>query len=103
MPDRPDQLMAAVAISPVSVAIEADTYVFQSYASGIIKSADCGTDLDHGVLLIGYGNDGVNDYWILKNSWGTGWGEKGFFRIIRKSTNDAGICGLQHEPNYPTQ
>jgi C1A family cysteine protease len=51
-------LKEAVAITPVSVAIEADTYVFQSYSSGIIKDVECGTDLDHGVLVVGYGNDG---------------------------------------------
>jgi len=102
-PDHPDQLLAAVAKQPVSVAIEADTNVFQSYKSGIIDSHDCGTDLDHGVLVVGYGTEGGKDYWLLKNSWGTTWGDKGFFKIIRKSTNDAGICGLQHQPTYPTQ
>jgi len=97
------QLMAAVAAAPVSVAIEADTSVFQSYKSGVIKSAACGTNLDHGVLVIGYGTDAsLGDYWLLKNSWGTTWGEKGFFRIQRVATStDAGICGLQSEPSYP--
>lgn len=102
-PDRPDQLQAIVAQQPVSVAIEADSQVFRSYKTGIIKSADCGEDLNHGVLLIGYGTEAGTDYWLLKNSWGTTWGESGYFRIIRKSTNDAGICGLQHDPTYPTQ
>jgi C1A family cysteine protease len=87
----------------VSVAIEADTSVFQSYKSGVIKSTACGTQLDHGVLLIGYGTDAtLGDYWILKNSWGPSWGEKGFFRIQRTSKTGAGICGLQKEPSYPT-
>jgi KDEL-tailed cysteine endopeptidase len=71
--------------------IEADTAVFQSYTSGIINDPRCGTTLDHAVLLVGYG-DG---YWLLKNSWGTGWGDHGFFKIV-KNDNDfsAGICGV---------
>jgi len=102
-PDHPDQLMAAVAQQPVSIAIEADTYTFQSYSSGIIKSSECGTTLDHGVLLVGYGTEGSTDYWIIKNSWGASWGENGYVRVLRKTTKDAGICGLQHQPTYPTQ
>ena len=77
--------------------------VFQFYSGGVISSKACGTDLDHGVLAIGYGTDAkYGDYWLLKNSWGTGWGEKGFFRIKRDmSAKGPGICGLQLEPVYP--
>jgi C1A family cysteine protease len=101
-PNTPAQLEAAVALGPVSVAIEADTSVFQSYSKGIISSAACGTQLDHGVLVVGYGTEGGKPYWILKNSWGNSWGEKGFFRIAKSTKSDAGICGLQSEPSYPT-
>jgi len=101
--DSPSQLQAAVAQQPVSVAIEADKLVFQSYTSGIISSTSCGTTLDHGVLVVGYGTDAGTDYWLLKNSWGVTWGEKGYFRILRQSTAGKGICGLQEEPSYPTQ
>jgi len=77
--DSPSALLAAAAQQPVSVAIEADKLVFQSYSSGIISSTACGTALDHGVLVIGYGTDTTTtpstDYWLLKNSWGTTWGE----------------------------
>jgi len=69
--------------------------VFQSYNSGIISSKSCGTNLDHGVLVVGYGSEAGKDYWILKNSWGSDWGEKGFFRIARDvNESGPGICGL---------
>jgi C1A family cysteine protease len=100
--NSPSQLQLAVAQQPVSVAIEADQGVFQFYTGGIIKQSSCGTNLDHGVLLIGYGTDNGQDYWLLKNSWGTSWGEQGFFRFERNmNTQDAGTCGLQTEPSYP--
>jgi C1A family cysteine protease len=78
----------------VSVAIEADKAVFQLYHGGIISSTSCGTRLDHGVLVVGYGTDKGSDYWLLKNSWGPTWGEKGYFRIARDSARGPGICGL---------
>jgi len=83
------------------VGIEADTTVFQSYAGGIISSEGCGTNLDHGVLVVGYGSESGNDYWILKNSWGPGWGESGFFRIA-KGGDGPGICGIHLGASYPT-
>ena len=92
--------MTAVAKGPVSVAIEADQQVFQFYNGGII-SANCGTQLDHGVLVVGYGSDSGKDYWILKNSWGASWGESGFFRIKRTSESGPGLCGLQQQASYP--
>jgi len=93
--------LAAVAKGPVSVAIEADTLVFQFYWGGIIKSSWCGINLDHGVLVVGYGTESGTDYWILKNSWGGSWGESGYFRIIRGG-DGPGICGLQLSASYPT-
>ena len=93
-----DALKTAVAIGPVSIAIEADKSVFQSYSSGILDSSACGTNLDHGVLVVGYGADDGSDYWKVKNSWGTTWGEEGYIRIARGSN----ICGIASEPSYPT-
>jgi C1A family cysteine protease len=96
-------LKAAVAQQPVAVAIEADTRYFQSYSGGILDSASCGTSLDHGVLAVGYGEENGQKYWLVKNSWGTTWGDKGYVKIARSdSTNDAGICGIAMDPSFPS-
>jgi KDEL-tailed cysteine endopeptidase len=100
--NSPSQLVAAIAQGPVSVAIEADQSVFQSYKSGIISSTACGTSVDHGVLVVGYGTENGVDHYILKNSWGPSWGESGFFRIKRDTATGPGICGLQQDASYPT-
>jgi cathepsin L len=94
-------LMAAVAKQPVVIAIEADTRYFQSYSGGILDSPSCGTSLDHAVEIIGYGTENGVDYWNVRNSWGSSWGESGYVRIKRtSSTNDIGICGVAAEPSF---
>jgi hypothetical protein len=94
-------LKAAIADGPVSVAIEADTLVFQFYTSGILNSAQCGTSLDHGVVAIGYGVDTTKgEYYIVRNSWGASWGMKGYINIAG-GKDGPGICGIQMEPVYP--
>lgn len=96
-------LKAAVAKQPVAVAISADTKYFQSYSSGVLTSSTCYTSLDHGVLTVGYGEENGQKYWLVKNSWGTSWGDQGYVKIARSdSTNDAGICGIAMDPSFPT-
>lgn len=92
-------LLAAVNIGPVSVAIEADQQCFQFYSGGVLSDPSCGTQLDHGVLVVGYGTDSTTnqDYWIVKNSWGPSWGEAGYIRLVRGSNE----CGIATEPSYP--
>ena len=95
-----DALKAAIALGPVSVAIEADTFVFQFYSGGVLNSKACGTNLDHGVVAVGYGVDGAGKaYYIVRNSWGPSWGLKGYIHIAIVA--GAGICGIQMEPVYP--
>lgn len=94
-------LKKAVANQPVSVAIEAGGKEFQLYESGIFTGS-CGTTIDHGVAAVGYGTENGIDYWIVKNSWGTGWGEAGYVRIERNIAGDtAGKCGIAILSFYP--
>ena len=95
-------LKAAVAHAPVSVSIEADKQVFLSYKSGVFDSTDCGTQLDHAVLIVGYGTDDATgkDYWLMKNSWNTSWGEQGYMRMA--IVEGQGTCGVQMAPIWVT-
>ena len=102
-PNDQISLKGAVAKQPVSIAIEADTRYFQSYSSGILDSTSCGTNLDHGVLIVGYGEQNGMKYWNVKNSWSSSWGDNGYVKILRSdSTNDKGICGIAMQPSFPT-
>ena len=99
-----DQLALKEAVSrqPVAIAIEADTKYFQSYSSGVLTAATCGTSLDHGVLIVGYGaeSDGTK-WWLVKNSWATSWGDQGYVKIARsESKSDAGVCGIAMEASF---
>ena len=88
-------LKAAVAKQPVSTAVQADQPVFQHYSSGVITSTSCTQNLDHGILIVGYGEENGQKYWNVKNSWSSAWGLSGYVKIARSdSTNDAGICGI---------
>jgi len=92
-------LLSAVAQQPVSIAIQANQLAFQFYKSGVL-TGKCGKNLDHGVLLVGYGTDAATgvDYWKVKNSWAATWGEAGYIRIERSSADK---CGVLDAPSYP--
>ncbi|XP_027345345.1 senescence-specific cysteine protease SAG39-like [Abrus precatorius] len=95
-------LLKAVANQPVSVYVEAGESAFQFYSSGIF-TGKCGMDPDHAVTVVGYGksSDGTK-YWLVKNSWGTEWGEKGYIRMKRDIAAKEGLCGIATSASYPT-
>ena len=91
--------MAAIAINPVSVAVQAKQVFFHFYRSGVFNGK-CGNDIDHGVLAVGYGVMNGTKHYKVKNSWGAEWGMNGYIYIIRDGDGD-GKCGIQMAPSYP--
>jgi len=101
-PNNEIVLKNAVTQQPVSVAIEADSREFQLYKSGVITGSSCGTNLDHGVLTVGYGEENDTKYWLVKNSWSSSWGDNGYVKIERTdSTDSPGVCGIASQPSFP--
>jgi C1A family cysteine protease len=108
-PKNDDALMYAIYQQPVSIAIEANQKVFQFYSYGVLTSPDCGDNLDHGVLVVGYGTEDGYDYYLVKNSWSTSWGEGGYIKLARGNDKKTGLpynngngqCGILMEPVYP--
>lgn len=89
-------LKQAVSLAPVSVAVDADSAIFQFYKSGVVDDTACGAHLNHGVLAVGY----TADYWIVKNSWGEDWGDHGYIKI-KYVPDGYGICGINLMASYP--
>jgi hypothetical protein len=91
-----EQLMAAIAKGPTSVTIDADSTDFHYYTSGVISGPACGTKLDHAVTAVGYGTDAATglDYYLVRNSWGSSWGDNGYVKIAREG-DGYGVCGIQ--------
>jgi C1A family cysteine protease len=92
-------LQAATAMQPVAIALDAGGN-FMMYRSGVMDG-QCGTSLNHAVLITGYGTDGGKDYWKVKNSWGTSWGENGYIRLARNFNYPYGQCGVTMAASYP--
>ncbi len=107
-PKSDADMMTALSKTVVTIAIEADESKFQLYKSGVFTGA-CGTSLDHAVALVGYGTTNGLDYYILRNSWSSSWGDGGYMQIGKGNdpatgkpyNNGAGQCGLLMEASYP--
>ncbi|XP_076252091.1 digestive cysteine proteinase 2-like [Rhynchophorus ferrugineus] len=93
IPPNEESLKQAVSnIGPISGAMDASNLQF--YAGGVFRDDDCDTSgyVNHGILVVGYGNEAGRDYWLIKNSWGKEWGEGGYFKLIRNRNNECNIA-----------
>jgi C1A family cysteine protease len=99
-PNDPAAMKKALDTTIMSVAIQANQLSFQLYSSGIFTNTNCGTQLDHATNVVGWGTSGSMDYWIMRNSWGSSWGEDGYMRL--EIVAGDGLCGIQMQPNYPS-
>jgi len=100
--NSPAAFKAALQSGPISVAIDASGSTFSYYKSGTIEASQCGTTIDHAVNVIGYGSDSNGKYWLMRNSWGTGWGENGYMKFERTDEEGSlGTCGVLQYGAYP--
>ena len=101
IPPRNETLLkqAVAAIGPISISIDASLSSFQSYKSGVYNDAACSnTTINHGMLIVGYGTDPVGgDYWLIKNTYGLSWGERGYMKLARNKNN---LCGVTNYAMY---
>uniref|UniRef100_A0A8C9RDU9 Cathepsin K-like n=1 Tax=Scleropages formosus TaxID=113540 RepID=A0A8C9RDU9_SCLFO len=89
---------AVATVGPVSVSIYSKLPSFRFYKRGIYHDPKCTLKPSHAVLVVGYGTKRGKDYWLVKNSWGTGWGKNGYVRMARNKKN---LCGIANRPIYP--
>ena len=87
----------AVAQQPIAISIDAGSWVFQAYTGGVLDSTSCGVSTNHAVAIVGYGTDEDSglEYWLVRNSWGSGWGVDGYIKIA--ITEGDGICAINHK------
>ena len=94
---------ALVTYGPVSICLDVSPNTFSSYKSGIwdgmsTTGTQCTTTINHAMVLVGYGRENGVNYWLIRNSWGTWWGEKGYIRVKATGGN---LCGITSESVVP--
>jgi len=99
--DENNMAQALVNYGPLFIGLDADSYRFMFYRSGVLQIKNCPTrrqDMDHAMVVVGYGYDNVLKipYWIIKNSWGTKWGENGYLRLAKDAGNMCGIASMAY-------
>jgi len=100
-PKSDKQLKAAIAKQPTSVSVNSSTD-FHHYTSGILNDKNCGSSTNHAIVAVGYGADSKGqEYYLVRNSWGASWGEKGYIRVAA-GMDGVGICGILTKPSRPT-
>lgn len=98
-------VLCAVVQQPVSAGMDGSAIDFQLYTGGVYDG-DCSSNpnnIDHAVLIVGYGSENDEDYWIVKNSWGTSWGLEGYFYLRRNTDSQYGVCAINAMVSYPTK
>lgn len=92
-----DLVTALATAGPVSIGVAAD--IWQFYGGGVFDNKRCGYTMDHGVVAVGYGTDAKSGqmYWLVRNSWGQFWGEKGYIRLVRFGEGKE-PCGMDNNP-----
>jgi cathepsin L len=96
-----ESIKAAIEIGPVNVAVAAGNNVFRNYESGIVTEDDgCPTRVDHAIVAVGYGYEGTQGYYIVRNSWNTTWGDQGYIKI-GMADGKMGVCGINQDVYYP--
>jgi len=98
-------LIEALHKQPIAGAVQADSSDFVYYSGGLISGEDCGHSVNHAIMIVGYGclDETNTDYFLVKNSWGSAWGDKGFVRIAASlSEHVYGTCGIFRLNSYPS-
>lgn len=104
-PNSENALLRALLTGPISANMDASGSGFRHYSGGIYDASDClsdGKEVNHAVVIVGFGETDAGDkYWVVRNTWGTMWGENGYMRITRDVTSTHGPCNLYLYSTYP--